>query len=470
MPIPFQPPEWLLQEYMNRKQPAQVASEGLQGALQTYAALKQQQSTQELAKQAKDVELAKASADNGQDFWTAYNQLRQQRGAAPVSVPGAGGPAPVVPSTGTVTSPQMLPTSIPMTADNVPIMGPQQGPPLPGIGLGLKAQQTPRSGIGAPSPLIDHWNQTVGMAAGTVGASPTPSVPGIAAPSAPASAPGPLDDPAIQEYMKIGSAQYKQLHGTKGLEKVKTAMDLAKSAESFQPTSYFNQQGKKQFDLPSGSKLLSDTGAQDQKIKNEQDRLEGQAIQRLSTLRGDTSMARTESQRDASIVAYNTIHKAIKEGRELTKAEYYDTLGQLWKARTGASPTDQSLRDLDTKTLHGDVNNAVSYFTGQPKGATTQDNLLALRRFVADSGMQADKLHAGYMRSHLIKPSGLEESRWQNIVSGGRGMTFAEATGYQEGQDRVGGGNLDTQPVVEQGYAYTPGPGGRANKANWKKQ
>lgn len=31
-------------------------------------------------------------------------------------------------------------------------------------------------------------------------------------------------------------------------------------------------------------------------------------------------------------------------------------------------------------------------------------------------------------------------------------------------------GNLDGQPTVEDGYVYTPGPGGRANQANWKPQ
>lgn len=30
------------------------------------------------------------------------------------------------------------------------------------------------------------------------------------------------------------------------------------------------------------------------------------------------------------------------------------------------------------------------------------------------------------------------------------------------------GGNLDSTPTTEDGYQYTPGPGGRANQANWK--
>jgi hypothetical protein len=33
-----------------------------------------------------------------------------------------------------------------------------------------------------------------------------------------------------------------------------------------------------------------------------------------------------------------------------------------------------------------------------------------------------------------------------------------------------GGNNADATPTVEDGFAYTPGPGGRANQSNWKPQ
>jgi hypothetical protein len=32
----------------------------------------------------------------------------------------------------------------------------------------------------------------------------------------------------------------------------------------------------------------------------------------------------------------------------------------------------------------------------------------------------------------------------------------------------AGGGSPDTTPITEDGYSYTPGPGGRGNQANWK--
>lgn len=178
---------------------------------------------------------------------------------------------------------------------------------------------------------------------------------------------------------------------------------------------------------------------QDAKDKNEQDRMEENYKKSFMSVRGDPSIARTEAQRDASIIAYNTINSAMKEGRPLNQVEYFDTLGQLWKARTGSSPTDQSLRDVDAKTFKGDIGKVLTYFTGKPKGATTQDNMKALAKFTADSGLQADKLHAGYMKSRLKPPSRLAPDRVANVEAN-RGLSFQEATGYQPEKITVSNG------------------------------
>jgi hypothetical protein len=170
------------------------------------------------------------------------------------------------------------------------------------------------------------------------------------------------------------------------------------------------------------------------KDQQQQDKLENNAIQRMSSIRGDTSIARIETQRDASIQAYNIIESLKKENREPTQVEYYDLLGQLWKARTGASPTDQAIKDLDASTFHGKMNKMVQYFTGKPTGITTKEILDNVQSFAKKSGEQADKLHAGYMSTHVIKPKGLSEERWKNIISSQRGLSFGEATSGQEEQ------------------------------------
>ncbi len=37
-----------------------------------------------------------------------------------------------------------------------------------------------------------------------------------------------------------------------------------------------------------------------------------------------------------------------------------------------------------------------------------------------------------------------------------------------EGEPATGAAPEDSSPTVEDGYSYTPGPGGRANPSNWK--
>lgn len=165
-------------------------------------------------------------------------------------------------------------------------------------------------------------------------------------------------------------------------------------------------------------------GADDDK---EQNRLEHEARQAVQSLRGDKSLADAESKRDASITVFNTIEDIKSKNRLPSKLEYYDLLGQMWKARTGAAPTDSAIRDLDAKTFQGDIAKAATYFTGQPVGATTEGVLNNIQDFARTSGLQADQLHEGYMSTHLIKPTGLRQERWLPILQTGRGKSFSDA-------------------------------------------
>lgn len=162
--------------------------------------------------------------------------------------------------------------------------------------------------------------------------------------------------------------------------------------------------------------------------RNEQDRLETAAANRITSIRGDASIARIEAQRDAATMAYNTIQGAKNEHRDITQTEYYDTLGQLWKARTGASPTDQSIKDLDINTIQSALHKKLTWVDGKPRGATTPQIVDALQKFIDDSGKQADKLHEGYMKPRLTKPYGLAEERWAPYAAEARGLSFADAT------------------------------------------
>lgn len=184
--------------------------------------------------------------------------------------------------------------------------------------------------------------------------------------------------------------------------------------------------------LPTGAKPFAgrNPNAQNQAANNEQDRLEQQARQSVSNLRGDKSLARAEEQRDAAIIAYNRIDEIDKKGGQLNPIDYTDILGQIYKARTGAAPTEQVLNEIRQKTAAGDIGRAYTYATGQQAPATTQDIKNSLKDMAASMGMQADKFHEGYMKAHLIKPKALADERWQPIFQTGRGISFQEATGY----------------------------------------
>lgn len=184
----------------------------------------------------------------------------------------------------------------------------------------------------------------------------------------------------------------------------------------------------REFDLRNKELNQKKSDSSDFKYQQEQDRLEQNAMTRTASLRGDKSLSDAESKRDASITVYNTISKIKGENRMPSKLEYYDLLGQMWKARTGASPTDQALKDLDSKTFKGDIGRAYTYITGNTAPATTQQVLDNIQSFARDSGEQADQFHGGYMRTHLLKPKGLAEDRWNPIATTGRGLSFKEAT------------------------------------------
>lgn len=177
----------------------------------------------------------------------------------------------------------------------------------------------------------------------------------------------------------------------------------------------------------------SKDAAAGQKHDTEQDRLEAQAMQRVSSLRGDQALARIETQRDGAISAYSLLQQAKNEKRPLTQAEYYDLLGQLWKSRSGAAPTQESMRDLDSRTFKGDITKMATYFTGKPQGATTEAVLDNLRQFTKHTGDLTDAQHDAYMAPHLVKPAGLDEDRWNPIKNTARGMSFADAVKRSQG-------------------------------------
>jgi hypothetical protein len=185
--------------------------------------------------------------------------------------------------------------------------------------------------------------------------------------------------------------------------------------------------------------LLNANNPDTTKIDAHQDTLEKQAQDRITQVRGDQSLMRTEAQRDASGMAYETIAKAQSENRHLSSVEYNDLAAQLWKARTGSSVTSEELKKLAPQTAQTSADHLAAWASGNPNliGATSTDTENNLKQFVVSSGQKADQQRDAYMSPRLVKPTGLEQSRWDRIAAASRGMSFAEQKSVSDKTHKV---------------------------------
>lgn len=357
MVLQFRPPEDLINAYLNRPSAGQIASSGIQQALQTYVQNKlQQQQLASLEGQRKAGEF-KAIADY---------------------IPEA---------------------QIPSVAKNYGINIPSFTPPTPSTGT-------------APSP-------TAGLPDAS-GAPVTSAPPSIVQAHVDAGF-NPLNLPTS----RAGLAKYKS-----GLETQKLQKDLEKPEKgplktvtkeqtlaegTFDPTKQIMVE-------PPASRL--DIGI---KESQQQDKLEEQYRKSFQQIRGDPALKRTEEQRDAAAVVYNRIKDVKAQGQILNPIDYIDSLGQIYKARTGTAPTETVLKEARQATAKGQFGKAFTYLTGQQAPATTEDIMNSLQDMALHMGEQADKFHDGYMRSRMRPPKGLAHDRVENIHAE-RGMSFAEAT------------------------------------------
>lgn len=205
------PPDWLIQEYANRKSPVQEGLDSLTTAANLYRQTKQQQQTKQNEALGAYV---KAFEAGGPAF---AEEIAKRIGLQnPPSLPGktavqtGGGTAGIVPSPSQET---------PMDSEGNPI-APQQGPQLPGVREGMAPdlpngqQRRPASGMGASSPIIDHWNQTMGASG-----QQQPSQPQAGLPNLPGGE-NPLD---LLKLGKYGSGRLGALESAQRLADIQTA-------------------------------------------------------------------------------------------------------------------------------------------------------------------------------------------------------------------------------------------------------
>lgn len=327
------------------------------------------------------------------------------------------------------------------TSSQVPAM-PATTPTQPGASLQSTPTNVPMALSPKPEAILASNSPTIPMPAHTEPAAAMPFG-GASAMPTPSPVPVPIQapPPRMVNAATISAA---------------AKMGLFKPADE---TFMTPQQALEKGSAPRGSvKIVNPQTGQvsDFKQQSEQDKLESQAMNRVSGIRGDASLKRVEDQRDAAIQAFNTAAQIKSENRAPNQIEYYDLLGQMWKARTGASPTDQAIRDLDAKTFKGDIGKAFQYFSGEPAPRTTRAVMQSIQNFADNTGKQADKMHDGYMSTHLIKPKGLSDDRWKPILETNRGLSFSDAT---KGARQTASSNAPAgATVTPKGTTYTVNP------------
>jgi hypothetical protein len=246
---------------------------------------------------------------------------------------------------------------------------------------------------------------------------------------------------AEQSKMNEMDAQ-SQLDTTKGKDLEQNKIDVAGKvtpdmAESLIPgsskwVSDFQTTNKRLPTVEEAKKGMEDAllklSRGDDQEQKRQDMLEKQYHDRLVSVRGDQSLARTEKQRDAAAMAYDTIAKVKSENRDLTELEQTDVLAQLFQARTGKTPTDQDMQHISEQTAKRGFNHAITWASGNPTlvGASTQKTLDNILQFVDATGTKADQQNDAYMSPRLAPPTGLEKSRADHIAALHRGISYSE--------------------------------------------
>lgn len=382
MSLQFQPPpEDLINAYLNRRSPVQDITDATNQIYKTYSQAKDKQKEQELQKQ------QLASQDS-------TNKLAKFKALADYADPD----------------------QIPALAKQYGMDFPSSVPPTPSSGT--VAGMTPvemqnQQSIPSEHPDVNPVNNTV-----------SPLI------QAHAQATGwnPLDHPIPTS--KAGLAKYKT-----SLETQKLQNDLQKPAKGpLQPVTHEQVLKDGSFD-PTKQILVEPPADKSTSITDKenarQDKLEHDYRQSLESIRGDSSIKRTEEQRDAAITVYNRIKEVKDHGQVLNPIDYVDSLGQIYKARTGSAPSVDVLQQARQSTLKGKYGAAYTLLTGEQAPATTESIMNSLQEMSKSMGDQADKFHSGYMRNRVKPPTGLAHDRVASIDAE-RGMSFAEATGQNQ--------------------------------------
>lgn len=396
MALQFNPPDWLIQQYLQQPRPIDKLAGTVATISDQYAQRKAAQHKEALAQQQRDTQTFTAVAPYAEE--AAIPGLAKQYG---VNIPSAGSTPPVV-STGTAVTPNEM-----AAQQSLPSEHPE--------------------GVPETSPLIQAHSDATGW-------NPTGKIP----------------------TSKAGLAKYK-----KNLETQKLQKELDKPPKG--PEGYYDVSGNKHFDLPPGSHLLPDSSKGGSSSTGSQHYI-GNAE--------DGSPVNQDKQGNFFVNGQPYNGKILSKSSETATAS---TRSSAEFAKT-VVPHIQDMRNLvkeaDQKGYIGPAaGRAYNQFMAGSVGSTGNpdaDKLLGRLR-ATDS-----LLKTGAMKAHFGARGGQQMyDHFSELLNSGK-QSAAMLNGsldtlesFMQGYADAGSHN---KPAEEDGYLYTPGPGGKGNKANWKKK
>lgn len=404
MSLQFQPPpEWLIQEYMNRKSPGQNVSDSVNQALGTYSQFKQNNQKQRMDALGTLLKGAENVDYSDPNITKAFSPLFTQAGISPDAFQGG----PPAPSTGTVPSP---------VASDV---------------TGLHEDQ--------PSALIQAS----------------------------------LQHPPHAKVFGVDPERMVAMSKTGGGRKQLTAMEQLQRIDDAQ-TSHQEKTGKKTG--VTADQILTD--GFDPVTQIQVNPKDGSAQDNQIYVGNSVDGDPVNQDKHGNFFSNGKPYK----GKILSKTSETPTGSTRSSAEfaTTILPHIQSMRDLvqeaDKKGYIGPAAGRVyGQFMAGKVGSTgdpAADKVLGRLR-ATDS-----LLKTGAMRVHFGARGGSQMyDHFSDLLNSGK-QSAALLNGSLDSIESFMQGYADAAhpgakrdiAVVEDGYAYTPGPGGKANKANWKKQ
>ena len=159
----------------------------------------------------------------------------------------------------------------------------------------------------------------------------------------------------------------------------------------------------------------------------QQDKLEQQYKQQLTSVRGDPNISGLEKQRDGAAQAYNILAQSKKPdgSYDLSEPQLTELYNQITVATSGKGMTDSMQKSMDQATAKQKMA-SIATFIGMSPSATTQaigDRLMHMSQVL---GTQTQANLDKRMESRVLPPSGLKPERAKPIQDAGRGYSFQE--------------------------------------------